>query len=51
MSLLELFCSVDDFMRNVAPHMKAMQIAVGKQRERAGQSWPSEIMTILCAKT
>ncbi len=47
MSLLELFCSVDDFMRTFTPHLKAMQLAAGKQRERQGQLCPSEVMTIL----
>lgn len=47
MSLLELFCSVDDFMRGFAPHLKTSQLAAGKQRERTGQLCPSEIMTIL----
>ncbi len=47
MSLLQLFCSVDDFMRDFAPHLKAMQLAAGKQRERQGQLYPSEVMTIL----
>ena len=47
MSLLELFCAVDDFMLGFAPHLKASQLATGKQRERAGQLCPSEVMTIL----
>jgi hypothetical protein len=47
MSLLELFCDVDDFMLSFAPHLKAIQLAAGKQRERAGQLCPSEVMTIL----
>src|SRR3954454_17150512 len=47
MSLLELFCSVDDFMVSFAPQLKAIQLAAGKQRERAGQLCPSEVMTIL----
>ncbi|GHO71627.1 hypothetical protein KSC_105190 [Ktedonobacter sp. SOSP1-52] len=47
MSVLELFCDVDDFMLNFAPNLKATQIAAGKQRQRPGQLWPSEIMTIL----
>lgn len=47
MSLLELFCAVDDFMRKFAPHLKAIQLATGKQRERSGQLYPSEVMTIL----
>lgn len=47
MSLLELFCDVDDFMLRFAPYLKAVQLAAGKQRERAGQLYPSEVMTIL----
>lgn len=47
MSLLELFCAVDDFMLSFAPQWKASQVAAGKQRERAGQLCPSEVMTIL----
>jgi Transposase DDE domain len=47
MSVLELFCDVDDFMLSFAPHLKAIQLAAGKQRERAGQLCASEVMTIL----
>src|SRR5215831_18057165 len=47
MSLLELFCDVDDFMISFALHWKATQAAAGKQRQRAGELWPSEVMTIL----
>jgi len=47
MSLLELFCDVDDFMLSFAPQWKGEQLAAGKQRERAGQLCPSEVMTIL----
>jgi hypothetical protein len=47
MSVLELFCDVDDFMGKFASQMKANQLAAGKQRQRAGHLWPSEIMTIL----
>jgi hypothetical protein len=47
MSLLELFCAVDDFMLKFAPQWRASQVASGKQRERAGQLSPSEVMTIL----
>ena len=47
MSLLELFCDVDDFMLSFAPHLQAIQLATGRQRERAGQLCPSEVMTIL----
>lgn len=47
MSLLELFCDVDDFMLSFEVPFKASQIAEGKQRQRSGQLCPSEIMTIL----
>jgi hypothetical protein len=47
MSVLELFCAVDDFLISFAPRLKASQLAAGKQRTRASQLYPSEIMTIL----
>jgi hypothetical protein len=47
MSVLDLFCHVDDFMLSCVPHLKATQIAASKQRQRPEQLWPSEIMTIL----
>jgi len=47
MSLLEVFCAVDDFMLRFAPHLKAIQLAAGKQRERAGKLCASEVMPIL----
>lgn len=47
MSLLELFCDVDTFMLSFAPQWRACQLATGKQRQRTGQLWPSEAMTIL----
>src|SRR5690242_3224231 len=47
MSLLELFCAVDDFWLAFAPRWKALQLATRRQRLRAGQLCPSEIMTIL----
>src|SRR2546423_4823191 len=47
MSLLELFCDVDDFMLSFAAQWRASQVAAGKQRECAGQLCPSEVMTIL----
>lgn len=47
MSLLKLFCDVDDFLRSFTPQLQATQVAAGQQRQRAGQLWPSEIMTIL----
>lgn len=47
MSLLELFCDVDDFWLGFEPQWKANALAAGQQRERAGQLHPSEVMTIL----
>ena len=47
MSLLELFCDVDDFMVSFERRWKASQLQEGSQRERAGQLCPSEVMTIL----
>jgi hypothetical protein len=47
MSLLELFCAVDDFLLSFEPQWKASQLQEGKQRERASQLCPSEVMTIL----
>jgi hypothetical protein len=47
MSLLELFCDVDDFMLSFTLHLQAIQLAAGKQRERRGHLCPSEVMTIL----
>jgi len=47
MSLLELFCDVDDFLLSFAPQWKVCQLQAGKQRERTGQLCPSEVMTIL----
>jgi hypothetical protein len=47
MSVLEVFCDVDDVLLSFAPHLKATQMTAGKQRQRPGQVWPSEIMTIL----
>jgi hypothetical protein len=34
-------------MLTFAPQWKASELAAGKQRQRAGQLWPSEMMTIL----
>lgn len=47
MSVLELFCAVDDFWLRFEPQWQSCQLAAGKQRERAGQLCPSEVMTIL----
>jgi hypothetical protein len=47
MSLLELFCDVDDFWLRFEPQWKASRLAAGQRRTRAGQLCPSEVMTIL----
>ncbi len=48
MSLLELYCHVDDFCQVVEPQVKAQQLPDGLQhRRRAGELCSSEIMTIL----
>lgn len=48
MSLLELFCRVDDFCQAFAPAWKQMLLRSGQiQRQRSGQLVESEIMTIL----
>lgn len=48
MSLLELFCRVDDFWLAFAPHWKQALLHSGQiKRQRSGQLAESEIMTIL----
>jgi len=48
MSLLELFCHVDDFCQSFLPQHQAHLLAVGvRQRQRARSLSESEIMTIL----
>jgi hypothetical protein len=47
MSVLELFCAVDDFWLGFEPQWKASQLQEGSQRERRGQLCPSEVITIL----
>lgn len=47
MSVLELFCAVDDFMQRFEPQWKASELTTGKHRERAGKLCLSEVMTIL----
>ena len=48
MSLLKLFCAVDDFCQVYAPTWQQGQLGTGKvKRERAGELWLSEIMAIL----
>jgi transposase len=48
MSILDLFCSVDDFWQGFAPEWQRALLAAGcKRRLRAGMLHPSEIMTIV----
>lgn len=48
MSILELFCSVDDFWLQFAPQWQTALVTAGKlQRLRATQMHPSEMMTIM----
>jgi hypothetical protein len=48
MSLLELFCHVDDFWMQFGPQWEREVLATGtKRRRRAGQLCASEIMTIM----
>jgi Transposase DDE domain len=48
MSLLELFCPVDDFCQSFLPSFQAHLLESGlRQRQRTRQLSPSEIMTIL----
>ena len=48
MSLLKLFCNVDDFWKAFQPHWRRVTLARnGGRRVRAAQLFPSEIMTIL----
>src|SRR5690348_9874863 len=47
MSLLEMFCDVDDFMLKFGPQWKVSQLSAGKERQRAGQLCESEVITIL----
>lgn len=48
MSLLELFCHVDDFCHQFEPSWQRQLVAVGsRRRQRRGQVSLSEIMTIV----
>ncbi len=48
MSIVELFCHVDDFCNAFEPHYQAALKAAGLQaRQRPGELCLSEIMTIL----
>jgi transposase len=46
-SILPLFCSVDDFWHEFAPHWQRHLLTTGRQRQRAGVMHPSEMLTIL----
>lgn len=48
MSILELFCSVDDFWQQFAPQWQQSLLAAGqRKRLRATRMYPSEMMTIM----
>ena len=48
MSILELFCSVDDFWQHFAPTWQGSLLEMGqRQRLRPTQMHPSEMMTII----
>jgi hypothetical protein len=48
MSLLELFCAVDDFCQQMEQEQIGKLLGNGKQqRRRAGQLWDSESLTIM----
>ena len=50
MSILDLYCSVDDFWQGFAPRWQPGLVAAGeRQRLRAGMLHPSEVMTIMIA--
>lgn len=47
MSILDLFCSVDDFWQEFGPQWEQSLLVSGaKQRHRDGQMYPSEVMTL-----
>jgi hypothetical protein len=47
MSVLELFCDVDDFMQVFEPQWNANLVTTGKKRNRPCKLYASEVMTIL----
>lgn len=47
MSILDLFCSVDDFWQEFAPQWERHLLTQGRQRQRQGEMCPSEMLTIL----
>jgi hypothetical protein len=49
-SILDLYCSVDDFWRRFAPEWQQSLVAAGsRRRRRVGELHPSELMTIVIA--
>jgi hypothetical protein len=47
MSILDLFCSVDDFWQRYEPVWRRTLLQAGRQRLRLGQMHPSAIVTLL----
>ena len=47
MSLLELYCAVDDFCQAMEKERKGHLLGNGKQRQRAGQLSDSEALTTM----
>ena len=47
MSILDLFCSVDEFWQRFEPLWQRELLAAGRRRRRRGRMHPSELMTIL----
>lgn len=47
MSILDLFCSVDEFWQRFEPLWQRELLAAGRRRLRRGRMHPSELMTIL----
>ena len=47
MSILDLFCSVDEFWQRFEPQWQRELVAAGRRRRRRGRMCPSELMTIL----
>jgi hypothetical protein len=46
-SILDLFCSVDEFWQRFEPLWQRELVAAGRRRRRRGRMSPSELMTIL----
>ena len=49
MSILDLFCAVDDFWQAFAPRWEHELLGAGRRRRRAAALHPSEVMTIVVA--